>query len=159
MHNEKPTIEGFGNLVWDQKSLVGREKLDIVQIWKKENDFYLDTLDKLNKSQLTFDRKKVNERIHSIINNRRKQIQKNSLVNQDVTPENIICNDVIAFLESKSESMDVTFEERLQHNEKWFKGITVSKEEQYANLGRMLNNIENEDQKEEFKSRIEAVIN
>ncbi|MBP0725851.1 hypothetical protein J5Y03_11785 [Bacillus sp. RG28] len=90
MHNEKPKIKGIGNLVWDGKSLIGTEKLDVEQIWKKENDFYLDTLEKLIKSLLTFDRQKVSDRIHSIIKYRRKQFQKISLVNQDVTPENII---------------------------------------------------------------------
>jgi len=90
MHNEKPTINDFGNLIWNGKSLKGTEKLDIEQIWKKENDFLLDTLDRLNTSQLSFDRQKVNDKINSIINYRRNQIQKISLVNQDVTPENII---------------------------------------------------------------------
>ena len=90
MHTEKPTIKGFGNLIWNGRSLEGDEKLDIEQIWRKENDDYIGTLDELNTSELTFDRQKVNDRIHSIINNRRKEIQKVSLVNQDVTPENII---------------------------------------------------------------------
>jgi hypothetical protein len=70
-----------------------------------------------------------------------------------------LSKDVLAVLEAKGESMDATFEERLEHEERWFKGITVNKEEKYAILGRMLNGLEREEQKEEFKRRIEAVIN
>jgi hypothetical protein len=70
-----------------------------------------------------------------------------------------LSKDVLAVLEAKGESMDATFEERLEHNERWFKSITVSKEEKYAILGRMLNGLKSEKQKEQFKRRIEVVIN
>ncbi|MEH7515263.1 hypothetical protein V7146_21325 [Gottfriedia acidiceleris] len=47
----------------------------------------------------------------------------------------------------------------MEHEKTLFKGFAVCKEEKYAILGRMLNNIESEKGKEEFKRRIEAVIN
>jgi hypothetical protein len=72
-----------------------------------------------------------------------------------------LSKDVIAVLESKGESMDYSFEENLQWDEKWFAKTTVDKEEKLAILGRMLvhGKFESEEQKEEFKRRIEAVIN
>jgi len=62
-----------------------------------------------------------------------------------------LSKDILAVLEAKGESLDVTFEVMLQHREEWFKGITVSKEEKYAILGRIVNSLENNEQKEEFK--------
>lgn len=69
-----------------------------------------------------------------------------------------LSKNVLAVLEAKGESIDATFEEMLEHNERWFKSITVSKEEKYAILGRMLEGLESEEQKEEFKRRIEVVV-
>ncbi|MCK0470862.1 hypothetical protein [Halalkalibacter sp. APA_J-10(15)] len=69
-----------------------------------------------------------------------------------------LSKDVLAVLEAKGESIDVTLEEKLAHKENWLKSITVSKEEKHAILGRMLKGLESDEQREEFKRRIEAVI-
>ncbi len=49
---------------------------------------YLTALNDLN----TFNKEKVIKYTKYLIDNRRKQIQKISLVNQDITPENLILN-------------------------------------------------------------------
>ncbi|MCC2329215.1 hypothetical protein [Bacillus wiedmannii] len=81
-------LKGYVNLVWSENNIKGKEVLDIQEKWEQDNDFYLKALIKLSNSRLTFNREKVELKIQNIISIRRKRIQKISLVNQDVTPEN-----------------------------------------------------------------------
>ncbi|WP_242215359.1 hypothetical protein [Bacillus cereus group sp. BfR-BA-01383] len=90
MHDRDTMLKGYGNLVWNENNIEGKEALDIQEKWEQDNDFYLKALEKLSNSELTFNRKKVELKIQNIMSIRRKRIQKISLVNQDVTPENIV---------------------------------------------------------------------
>ncbi|MCU5500892.1 hypothetical protein [Bacillus wiedmannii] len=90
MHDMDTMLKGYGNLVWNENNIEGKETLDIQEKWEQDNAFYLKALEKLSNSELTFNRKKVELQIQNIISMRRKKIQKISLVNQDVTPENIV---------------------------------------------------------------------
>ncbi|WP_391209671.1 hypothetical protein [Psychrobacillus sp. L4] len=92
MHRKNPDIQGFGNIIWNGKYLEGKVKQETNYIWQKDNDFYLCILNSLTTSDLTFNREIVENKIVNLIENRRKNVQKISLVNQDVTPENIIFN-------------------------------------------------------------------
>ncbi|MGH0593118.1 hypothetical protein ACQVPY_12575 [Bacillus pretiosus] len=90
MHDKDPMLKGYGNLIWSENNIEGKEALDIQERWEQDNDFYLKALKKLSNSELKFNRKQVELKIQNIISIRRKRIQKISLVNQDVTPENIV---------------------------------------------------------------------
>lgn len=92
MHRKNPDIQGFGNIIWNGKHLEGKVQQEANDLWQNDNNFYLSILNDLATSDLTFNREKVAEKILTIIENRRKNPQKISLVNQDVTPENIIFN-------------------------------------------------------------------
>ncbi len=87
IHNRKISIEGFGELYWDGKTLRGS---DLDALWQEENEQLLTALDILIHSDLHFDKEKVGKHIHALIENRRTQVQNIALVNQDVTPENLI---------------------------------------------------------------------
>jgi len=90
IHGVTPGIKGFGNLVWNGKHLEGSMQKDPAQIWQSDNDYYIDVMNKLIATDLEFDRDSIVERILTIIQKRRGNQQSISLVNQDVTPENII---------------------------------------------------------------------
>ncbi|WP_225985999.1 hypothetical protein [Psychrobacillus glaciei] len=92
MHRKDPEIQGFGNIIWNGKNLEGKKQQEVNYIWQNENDFYLSILNSLTTSDLTFNREKVVNKLLNLIENRRENQQKISLVNQDVTPENIILN-------------------------------------------------------------------
>ncbi|WP_391115824.1 hypothetical protein [Psychrobacillus sp. L3] len=92
MHRKDPDIQGFGNIIWNGKKLEGKMQEEVSYIWQKDNDFYLSILNSLTTTDLTFNREKVVNKILNLIKNRRENQQKISLVNQDVTPENIILN-------------------------------------------------------------------
>jgi len=92
MHKITPSIKGYGDIIWNGKQLEGSIQQETNHIWQNDNDFYLTVLPALAASDLIFDRGRVIDKITHIINNRRKSPQKISLVNQDVTPENIIFN-------------------------------------------------------------------
>ncbi|PEQ53133.1 hypothetical protein [Bacillus cereus] len=59
MHNKDPILKGYGNLVWSENNIKGKEVLDIQEKWEQDNDFYLKALKKLRNSGLTFNRQKV----------------------------------------------------------------------------------------------------
>jgi len=80
IHNNKTSMEGFGELDWNGKTLRGSDFNNIDALWQEENNQILIAL-----STLIHD-----TYISSLIENRRTQIQKIALVNQDVTPENLI---------------------------------------------------------------------
>ncbi|MFF2753117.1 hypothetical protein ACFVR1_05085 [Psychrobacillus sp. NPDC058041] len=90
MHRKVPELQGFGNIIWNGKHLEGQKQQEASYIWQKDNDFYLSILNSLTTTDLTFNREIVVDKILNLIENRRKNQQKISLVNQDVTPENII---------------------------------------------------------------------
>ena len=90
IHNRKTSIEGFGELYWDGKTLRGSDLKTIDALWQEENEQLLTALDTLIHSDLHFDKEKVGKHIHALIENRRTQVQNIALVNQDVTPENLI---------------------------------------------------------------------
>ena len=92
MHRKNPDIQGFGRIIWNGKLLEGKVQQEAHYIWQNDNDFYLSILNSLTSTDLTFNREKVVDKILKLIENRRKNPQKISLVNQDVTPENIIFN-------------------------------------------------------------------
>lgn len=92
MHNKKPDIKGSGNLLWNGKHLEGNLQQDAERVWKNDNDFYVMVLNKLFATDLKIDRSTIEDKILSLIEYRRKKQQNLSLVNQDVTPENIIFN-------------------------------------------------------------------
>lgn len=90
IHNNKTSMEGFGELDWNGKTLRGSDFNNIDALWQEENNQILIALSTLIHSGLHFDKEKVDTYISSLIENRRTQIQKIALVNQDVTPENLI---------------------------------------------------------------------
>ncbi|MFD2042932.1 hypothetical protein ACFSTA_01270 [Ornithinibacillus salinisoli] len=90
IHSKKTVMDGFGHLHWNGEYLQGSNHQLINEIWEDDNNHYLNMLDILNHSKLNFNKEKVTEKIKNLIDNRRKQIQRVSLVNQDITPENII---------------------------------------------------------------------
>lgn len=90
MHEKIPEIKGFGNIIWNGKRLEGNIQQETNLIWQHDNDIYLSILNELTNSDLKFDRKRVVDKVVNIIDKRRKSPQTISLVNQDVTPENII---------------------------------------------------------------------
>lgn len=90
IHNHKSSIAGFGELHWNGKTLHGRDLRNIDELWQEENDHVLTALNTLIHSSLCFDKEKVGQHIHALLENRRTQVQNISLVNQDVTPENLI---------------------------------------------------------------------
>ncbi|WP_226036564.1 hypothetical protein [Aquibacillus saliphilus] len=90
IHRNKPEIKGFGDLHWNGKYLSGGNHQKIQQIWEKDNNSYLKVLDSLYVSKLNFNREIVSEKVKNLIENRRKYVQTISLVNQDITPENLI---------------------------------------------------------------------
>lgn len=90
MHGKSPGIKGFGNLVWNGESLEGSVQKDSAQIWQADNHYYVSVMHKLIAADLEFDRDIIVEKIQTIIKNRRENQQTISLVNQDITPENII---------------------------------------------------------------------
>lgn len=92
MHNKKPNIKGSGNLLWNGTYLEGNWQQDTEKIWQNENDFYVSVLNKLIATDLKIDRNTMVDEILNLIENRRNNQQNLSLVNQDVTPENIILN-------------------------------------------------------------------
>ncbi|UII58390.1 aminoglycoside phosphotransferase family protein (plasmid) [Cytobacillus spongiae] len=92
MHEKIPEIKGFGNIIWNGKQLEGNIQQETNLIWQNDNDNYLNVLNELTTTDLKVDRKRVVDKVINIIDKRRKFPQKISLVNQDVTPENIIFN-------------------------------------------------------------------
>lgn len=92
IHKKNSGINGFGNLMWNGKHLEGSIHQDVAQIWKIDNDFYVSVMNDLIATDLEFNREIIVKRILSLIQTRRKNQQSISLVNQDVTPENIIFN-------------------------------------------------------------------
>lgn len=92
MHDINPDIKGFGDIIWNGNQLEGEVQQEAKDIWQVDNDYYLSILNSLSTSDLIFNREKVGDMIFNLIENRRKKQQKIALVNQDVTPENIILN-------------------------------------------------------------------
>jgi hypothetical protein len=92
MHSKTPEIKGCGNLLWNGKHLEGNLQKDADQVWRNDNDFYVSVLDKLITADLKMNRNTMVDKLLNLIENRRNKQQKLSLVNQDVTPENIILN-------------------------------------------------------------------
>ncbi|MUK90622.1 hypothetical protein GMD78_19885 [Ornithinibacillus sp. L9] len=92
IHNKSPVIKGFGNLYWNGETLQGNNHQSINELWEEDNDHYIKILYVLNHSKLDFNKENVTENVNDLIKCRRKQIQEVSLVNQDITPENIILN-------------------------------------------------------------------
>ncbi|GGP10925.1 hypothetical protein [Oceanobacillus neutriphilus] len=92
MHNQTPDIKGFGKLKWNGEKLEGSIQEEFERIWQDDNNFYISILDKLISSHLKFDVERITAKIDSIIEKRRNNPQKIALVNQDITPENIIMN-------------------------------------------------------------------
>lgn len=90
MHGKTPVIKGFGSLKWNGKHLEGKVQQDSDRIWLDDNDFYISALNKLIGTDLNLDTKIIADKIIRIVEERRKNPQKVSLVNQDITPENII---------------------------------------------------------------------
>lgn len=100
MHGKTPNIKGFGQLKWNGKHLEGKVQQESDRIWLGDNDFYISILNKLIATNLKFDTKIVADKIVCIIEERRKNPQKISLVNQDITLENIIIgSDNIAIID------------------------------------------------------------
>ena len=93
IHNHETSIAGFGELHWQGKTLRGSDSKNSDPLWQEENEHVLTALNTLIHSSLCFDKEKVGQHIHALIKNRRTQIQNISLVNQDVTPENLILTD------------------------------------------------------------------
>ncbi|MGI1805427.1 hypothetical protein ACRPK8_06770 [Exiguobacterium sp. TDN 0502] len=93
IHNQKSSIAGFGELRWNGKTLHGSDLRNRDALWQEENEHVLTALNTLIHSSLCFDKEKVGQHIHALIENRRTQVQNISLVNQDVTPENLILRD------------------------------------------------------------------
>lgn len=93
IHNQKTSIVGFGELHWQGETLQGSDLRNEDELWLEENEHVLTALNALIHSNLCFDKEKVSQHIHALIENRRTQVQKISLVNQDVTPENLILSD------------------------------------------------------------------
>jgi hypothetical protein len=98
MHRKTPDMKGTGSLFWNGTHLEGREQQKTDQAWKKDNDFYKSILEKMSAAQFDFQTPKVFDRISHLIENRRKNPQKIALVNQDITPENIIFNNNRVFI-------------------------------------------------------------
>lgn len=92
MHSNPHDIKGFGTLKWCGIHLEGEIQKEANQIWQDDNDFYINVLKKLISTNLNFDTEIVADKILNIIGQRRRNQQRISLVNQDVTPENIILN-------------------------------------------------------------------
>ncbi|MFJ7973532.1 hypothetical protein [Psychrobacillus sp. NPDC096389] len=92
MQDINPDIKGFGDIIWSGNQLEGEVQQAANDFWQADNDYYLSILNSLSTSDLTFNRDKVGDMIFNLIENRRKKQQKIALVNQDVTPENIILN-------------------------------------------------------------------
>ncbi|WP_455675889.1 hypothetical protein [Pradoshia sp.] len=97
MHGKEPGIKGFGNLLWNGKQLEGSLKQDIAHIWQSDNNYYENVMYKLIGTDLElFNKDIIVEKILTIIKKRRGNQQSIALVNQDITPENIIfgCHNV-----------------------------------------------------------------
>ncbi len=92
MHNQPPDIKGFGKLKCNGKNLEGSIQEETERIWQDDNDFYINILHKLISTHVTFDMERIAAKIDSIIEKRRNNPQKIALVNQDITPENIMGN-------------------------------------------------------------------
>lgn len=100
IHNHKSSIAGFGELHWNGKTLHGSDSRNIDELWQEENEHVLTVLNTLIHSNLCFNKEKVGQYIHALLENRRTQVQNISLVNQDVTPENLILsNEHIAIID------------------------------------------------------------
>ncbi|MFA9560504.1 hypothetical protein ACERII_24700 [Evansella sp. AB-rgal1] len=100
IHSKKISMKGFGRLDWNGEFLQGSNLKKIDEIWEEDNNYYLSALNNLINSKLIFNKDKVNKYITFLIENRRKKIQEISLVNQDITPENLILNlDKIAIID------------------------------------------------------------
>ncbi len=93
IHNHETSITGFGELHWQGETLRGSDSKNRDALWQEENERALIALNTLIHSSLCFDKEKVGQHIHALIENRRTQVQNISLVNQDVTPENLILTD------------------------------------------------------------------
>ncbi|EIT83957.1 hypothetical protein A374_18019 [Fictibacillus macauensis ZFHKF-1] len=92
IHHNTTAIEGFGELHWNGKTLQGTHTKNTRELWKEEHTHYRTVLEILTHANLRFNTKKVNRAIHSLLEHRESHIQKVSLVNQDITPENILVN-------------------------------------------------------------------
>ncbi|MFD1412448.1 hypothetical protein [Oceanobacillus jeddahense] len=92
MHSKTSHLKGFGDLTWSGENLEGSIQQEPEHIWQDDNDFYINILNTLLSADLQFDIEIVAAKIVSIIEARRKNPQKISIVNQDITPENIITN-------------------------------------------------------------------
>jgi hypothetical protein len=92
MHRKTPDIKGTGKLIWNGTHLEGKEQQETDLAWKKENDFYKSILEKLLAAPFDFQTPHVFDGLFHLIENRRTNPQKIALVNQDITPENIIFN-------------------------------------------------------------------
>ncbi|MBS3679181.1 hypothetical protein KGF86_03035 [Ornithinibacillus massiliensis] len=90
MHSKTTGLEGFGALQWNGEKLEGKVQQDVNQIWQDDNDQYISVLEKLTRADLQFDQINVVDKVIDIIKDRRNHQQKIALVNQDITPENMI---------------------------------------------------------------------
>lgn len=90
MHSKTTGLEGFGALEWNGEKLEGKVQQDVNRIWQDDNDKYISVLEKLTRADLQFDQINVVDTVIDIIKGRRNHQQKIALVNQDITPENMI---------------------------------------------------------------------
>jgi hypothetical protein len=90
MHAWPPPVRGFGELIWNGQTLEGHDRRNLSEIWQAEVDSFYEQLDHLSKSDWRFDRVAAKRKLAQVLVDRSINSEPVSLVNGDITPENLI---------------------------------------------------------------------
>lgn len=90
MHDLPPPIAGFGDPVWTGRGLAGRDWRARRDIWQDEIKTLREQFDRLSRAELRFDRTCVARTLDQALIERRFDQEPITLVNGDITPENLI---------------------------------------------------------------------
>ena len=90
MHATPPHLNGFGELIWTNQSIQGQDHRNLADIWQAEVTTFYEQFDQLSQSGFQFEQVAIKSKLDYILNNRSIETEPVSLVNGDISPENLI---------------------------------------------------------------------
>lgn len=90
MHAYQPEIPGHGMVVWREGSVQGEDERPREELRQAENEALMMAFERLAASDLAFDRAALRRKLAVVLASRQWEREPVSLVNRDITPENLI---------------------------------------------------------------------
>jgi hypothetical protein len=90
MHQLRPSLSGFGYLVWNRTGLQAEKSRSVADIWRAEVETLWQQFDELGRADLSFERTAVKRKLNQALAGRAFEAEPVVLVNRDVSPENLI---------------------------------------------------------------------